>query len=69
MHRFLPALILRGGGEVCSVDVNHRPRKHGRTNYGVWDRLWVGLVDLFGVMWLQRRSRIPEIEEVRNLES
>lgn len=69
MHRFLPALILRGGGEVFSVDVNHRPRKYGHTHYGVWDRLWVGLVDLFGMMWLQRRSKIPEIEEVRNLES
>jgi len=69
MHRFLPALILRNGGAVLSVEVNHRPRKHGQSHYGVWDRLWVGLVDLVGVMWLQRRSKTAEVEEVRNFES
>jgi dolichol-phosphate mannosyltransferase len=63
MHRFLPALILRSGGAVVSVEVNHRPRKYGRSHYGIWDRLWVGLVDLCGVMWLQRRSKVAEIEE------
>jgi dolichol-phosphate mannosyltransferase len=69
MHRFLPALILRSGGAVLSVPVNHRPRKHGRSHYGIWDRLWVGLVDLLGVMWLQRRSKTAEVEEVTNFES
>lgn len=58
MHRFLPALILRAGGEVLSVPVNHRPRGGGRSHYGVHNRLWVGLVDLVGVMWLQRRARL-----------
>ena len=69
MHRFLPALILRSGGAVLSVEVNHRPRKHGQSHYGVWDRLWVGLGDLLGVMWLQRRSKTAEVEEVKNFES
>ena len=55
MHRFLPALMLRQGGRVASVPVNHRPRQHGATKYGVFDRLGVGIVDLLGVMWLQRR--------------
>lgn len=59
MHRFLPALMLRQGGRVLSVPVNHRPREHGATKYGVFDRLWVGLVDLLGVMWLQRRAGTP----------
>lgn len=68
MHRFLPALILRNGGAVLSVEVNHRPRKHGQSHYGVWDRLWVGLVDLLGVMWLRRRSKTADIKEVRNFE-
>ena len=63
MHRFLPALVLREGGEVRSVAVNHRPRRKGVSNYGVLDRLGVGIVDLFGVMWLQRRARRPEIVE------
>jgi dolichol-phosphate mannosyltransferase len=63
MHRFLPALIRRDGGEVRSLEVNHRPRERGRSNYGTLDRLWVGIVDLMGVAWLQRRARMAEIEE------
>jgi dolichol-phosphate mannosyltransferase len=60
-HRFLPALVMRAGGKTVSVAVNHRPRERGRSNYGVFDRLWVGIADLFGMMWLQRRARRPEI--------
>ncbi len=63
MHRFLPALVLRAGGRVESVPVNHRPRNQGKSKYGVHNRLWVGIVDLFGVMWLQRRAKLPEISE------
>ena len=63
MHRFLPALMLRQGGEVRSVEVNHRPRHHGRSHYGVGNRLWVGMIDLLGVMWLRRRARLPDISE------
>lgn len=66
MHRFLPALFLRAGGQVLSVDVHHRPRQHGRTKYGVHDRLWVGIVDLLGVMWLKTRVKRPDIEESRH---
>lgn len=61
-HRFLPALFLREGAGVVSVPVRHRPRERGRSNYGLFDRLWVGIVDLLGVMWLQRRARRPVIE-------
>jgi dolichol-phosphate mannosyltransferase len=64
MHRFLPALALRHGGEVVSVPVNHRPRERGRSHYGIGNRLWVGIVDLFGVLWLVRRMKRPEhVEE------
>jgi len=63
MHRFLPALVQRAGGKVISVEVNHRPRLSGQSKYGTWHRLWVGIVDLFGVMWLQRRARVPQVEE------
>jgi len=59
MHRFLPPLFLRQGREVVSVEVKHRPRERGVSKYGVFDRLWVGIWDLLGVMWLQRRSRYP----------
>ena len=65
MHRFLPALVQRNGGATVSVDVNHRPRKRGKSNYGVLDRLWVGIVDLFGVMWLRRRMRRAESTELQ----
>ena len=63
MHRFLPALIKRQGGEVLSVEVNHFPRRAGRSHYGTLDRLRVGIVDLFGVAWLQRRIKHPIIHK------
>lgn len=56
MHRFLPALVQAAGFRVLSVPVRHRPRVNGKAHYGVWNRLWVGLVDLVGVAWLARRS-------------
>ncbi|NOX92959.1 MAG: glycosyltransferase [Gammaproteobacteria bacterium] len=63
MHRFLPALIRRHGGEVISIAVNHRPRQKGTTKYGTWDRLAVGIPDLLGVLWLTRRCQLPTILE------
>ena len=65
LHRFLPALARRHGYEVAYVDVIDRPRGHGTSNYGMWDRLWVGILDLAGVWWLIRRmKRVPEVSEV-----
>lgn len=64
MHRFLPALAQRAGGRVVSVEVNHRPRTRGQSKYGTWHRLWVGIWDLLGVMWLQRRAHVPEVREL-----
>lgn len=63
MHRFLPALVLRAGGGVRSVPVNHRPRERGVSKYGVFNRLWAGIVDLLGVMWLRRRVLRPNVTE------
>ena len=63
MHRFLPALMLRSGGRVRSIPVNHRPRLRGKSNYGTFDRLGIGIVDLFGVMWLGRRRLRVEARE------
>jgi dolichol-phosphate mannosyltransferase len=65
MHRFLPALVQRNGGATISVEVNHRPRTRGVSNYGLFDRLWVGIVDMVGVAWLQRRARRPQVTEQR----
>jgi dolichol-phosphate mannosyltransferase len=65
LHRFMPALVRREGFDVAYVDVVDRPRQHGVSNYGLWDRLWVGILDLFGVWWLiRRRKRVPQYEEV-----
>ncbi|MGY9002772.1 MAG: glycosyltransferase family 2 protein [Rhodospirillales bacterium] len=62
MHRFLPALMIRRGGRVVSVLVNHRPRESGISNYGLFDRLWVGISDLIGV--ILRRASSPVVEEI-----
>ncbi len=65
LHRFLPALVRREGYDIGYVDVVDRPRHQGTSNYGLWDRLWVGILDLAGVWWLiRRRKRVPECEEV-----
>jgi dolichol-phosphate mannosyltransferase len=65
MHRFLPALFVASDAPVLSVDVRHRPRVHGRTKYGLHARLWAGIVDLWGVRWLQSRLRRPSSIESR----
>jgi dolichol-phosphate mannosyltransferase len=57
MHRYMVALTLREGREVRFVEVNHRPRLHGASKYGVVDRALVGINDLLGVRWLQKRFR------------
>jgi dolichol-phosphate mannosyltransferase len=65
LHRFLPALVRREGNEIGYVDVVDRQRGHGVSNYGMWDRLWVGILDLFGVWWLVRRKkRVPDATEI-----
>jgi len=66
LHRFLPALVRREGYDIGYVDVIDRPRRAGRSNYGMWDRLWVGILDLLGVWWLMRRRRqVPQVLEVK----
>lgn len=57
MHRYIAALMQREGYDVRFVEVGHRRRMHGRSKYGVWDRLVVGMQDIFGVLWLKRRFR------------
>ena len=57
MHRYLPALFARDGWQVAHVDVSHRPRGAGRSNYSNLQRGLVGAVDLLGVAWLLRRRK------------
>ncbi len=66
LHRFLPALVRREGFDVAYVDVIDRPRRAGVSNYGFFDRLWIGILDLFGVWWLIRRKKpTPVATEVK----
>jgi dolichol-phosphate mannosyltransferase len=66
MHRFIPALVKNAGYKVVECPVNHRPRRFGRSKYGIRDRL-VAITDLFGVKWLLSRTaashpRLPDRE-------
>jgi len=63
MHRFLPTLIKMQGGTVTEVPVGHRPRKHGATKYGMWNRVWRSLIDAFAVRWMQRRALHYRVRE------
>jgi len=65
LHRFMPALVRREGLDIAYVDVIDRPRFTGVSNYGFFDRLWVGILDLAGVRWLiRRRKRVPVATEI-----
>ena len=65
LHRFLPALVRREGFDIAYVDVIDRARYAGVSNYGFFDRLWIGIMDLAGVWWLIRRKKsTPVASEV-----
>ena len=61
LHRFLPALVRREGYDIAYVDVIDRPRHSGVSNYGFFDRLWIGIMDLMGVWWLIKRKRATPV--------
>lgn len=66
MHRFLPTLLRMEGARVIELPVSHRPRRRGRSKYGIANRLWVALTDLLAVCWMQRRRldyRLREDED------
>ncbi len=64
LHRFLPALVQIHGWPMAMATVNHRPRERGATKYSNWQRGLVGLFDLFGVLWLKKRTRRPRPDSV-----
>jgi len=63
MHRFLPTLMKLEGAKVAEVKVNHRPRKHGKSKYGIWDRAFSSAYDLFAVRWMQKRHISFKVKE------
>jgi dolichol-phosphate mannosyltransferase len=62
-HRFIPGLLRQAGHRVIEVPVNHRARRFGASHYGVRNRAWRGVVDLFGVRWMQSRQLSYEAGE------
>lgn len=63
MHRYIPALVKRLDGSIKVVEVSHRDRQHGESKYGMWGRLFAGLIDMLGVIWLQKRAKVPQVKE------
>lgn len=63
MHRFLPTLVRIGGyPRVVEIPVRHRPRRHGRTHYGIHNRLWIGILDTLVVRWMWHRKVSADIK-------
>lgn len=63
MHRFLPALFAMEGLRIFEVSVSHRPRRSGRSKYTIFNRGWNIILDLFGVLWLQKRHISYEVKK------
>ena len=66
MHRFFPTLVKMEGYTIGEIPVNHRPREKGTSKYGVWNRLWKSLRDLFAVRWMQARALRYQIQDEKD---
>jgi glycosyltransferase involved in cell wall biosynthesis len=62
-HRFLPTLLKMEGAKVIEVEVNHRPRSHGRSKYGIRNRLIKPFIDALVIAWLKRNKTEYKIKE------
>ncbi len=58
MHRFIPAYCAAQGGRIVEVEVNHRPRLHGESKYGL-SRVYKVLIDLLTVKMLNTYGSKP----------
>lgn len=63
MHRFIPTLFRMKGFRVCEVPIPHHPRRHGTSKYNIRNRLFRGLMDMWGVRWLKKRRISFEVAE------
>jgi dolichol-phosphate mannosyltransferase len=66
MHRFLPTLIKMEGFSVTEISVSNNPRFAGKSNYGVWNRLFASFYDLLAVRWMKKRMFKYKVAEVVN---
>jgi dolichol-phosphate mannosyltransferase len=69
MHRFLPTLAALQGFKLTEAPVNHRPRLQGRSKYSIGNRLWVSMLDIFGIFWLKKRAIHYRIKTKSDFES
>ncbi len=69
MHRFLPTLVRMGGYRMVEAPVSHRPRRFGRTKYGIGNRLWIGILDTLGVRWMESRTVRPRVRYFSDAEA
>jgi dolichol-phosphate mannosyltransferase len=63
MHRFMPTLFKIEGFTVTEVQVRTNPRVAGKSNYGVWNRLFASFYDLLAVRWMKKRMYRYKIAE------
>jgi dolichol-phosphate mannosyltransferase len=69
LHRFLPVLVHGAGAKAKEIPINHRPRIAGVSKYGLNNRLWRGIADLFAIAWYQKRRVNPvPCQELRDLQ-
>jgi dolichol-phosphate mannosyltransferase len=62
-HRFIPTLLRMRGYRVLEIPVNHRPRRFGRSKYGVVNRAFVAFADLLALRWMKVRMLRYEVAE------
>lgn len=68
IHRYLPAMARREGYEIALVDVSHKAREAGNSNYTNFGRAMVGALDLIGVWWLMKRRKLATVAHVDAVE-
>jgi len=61
-HRFFAVMMRAAGMSIAECEVTHHPRQFGESKYGISNRLWRGIYDLFGVRWLKKRYVPIDVE-------
>jgi dolichol-phosphate mannosyltransferase len=60
LYSFMPALAMSAGHRITQLPVCHRPRRSGKSKYGIRAFAWRPFIDLLGVWWFcKRRCRNP----------
>lgn len=62
-HRFIPTLLRMEGYRVVEVPVNHRPRRFGKSKYGIGNRAFGAFCDLLAIRWMKERQLTYQIAE------